>query len=182
MSTESKRFDRLSTEFDRRVQAVAADRWDAPSPCTEWTARDVLAHVIESCRRMPAAVGIEVGLTSSVTDDPKAAWAEARAAMQEILADPDRAGRQYEGMFGPTSLQATVDSFLGFDLVVHAWDIARATGQDETMPASDVHETLLAAEQMGDNLRRPGVCGPAVPVPAGASEQDRLLGLLGRRP
>ena len=37
-------------------------------------------------------------------------------------------------------------------------------------------------ESLGDNLRMGGVCGPAVPVPADASEQDRLLANLGRHP
>lgn len=71
---------------------------------------------------------------------------------------------------------------LGLDLLVHGWDIARATGQDETLPAQEVHRVYGDALSLGDNLRLDGVCGPAVEVPDDASEQDRLLGLLGRTP
>ncbi|TDQ50752.1 TIGR03086 family metal-binding protein [Actinorugispora endophytica] len=182
MTEISERYDALATEFTRRVEAVAPDGWDAPSPCAGWSARDVLRHVIESHTAMPGYAGLSVALAGSVEDDPRAAWAEARDAMRKLLGDPALASREYEGHFGRTSLQATVDRFLGFDLLVHAWDIARATGQDETLPAAEVARVRADALALGDSLRMEGVCGPEVPVPDGASEQDRLLALLGRTP
>lgn len=102
--------------------------------------------------------------------------------MQDLLEDPTRAGVEYEGFFGRTSMQQTVDQFGGFDLLVHGWDIARATGQDETLPADEVSRVHAMAQELGDNLYQDGVCGPSVPVPDDAPEQDRLLGLLGRTP
>ncbi|TDD72393.1 hypothetical protein E1262_03565 [Jiangella aurantiaca] len=75
----------------------------------------------------------------------------------------------------------TADQFLGFDLVVHGWDIARGAGLDDTIPAGDVGELLPMVRQLGDNLCRPGVCGPEVRVPDDADDQTKLLGLLGRR-
>ena len=80
------------------------------------------------------------------------------------------------------SVEGTIDRFLGFDLVVHGWDLARATGQDETIAPARVEEIWGMAQGLGDNLRRAGVCGPAVPVADDAPLQDRLLGLLGRDP
>ncbi len=68
------------------------------------------------------------------------------------------------------------------DLLVHGWDIARATGQDETLPAHEVTRVYADAVSLGDNLRSEGVCGPAVEVPDDASDQDRLLALMGRTP
>ncbi len=177
-----KRYDFLAAEFTRRVGGVAAEKWDAPSPCAGWSARDVLRHVIETHVAMPGYVGLRVELTGSVDDDPAAAWAEARDALREILADPDRAGLEYDGWFGRTRLEATVDRFLGFDLLVHAWDIARATGQDETLPGEEVARVHADALELGDSLRSAGVCGPEVEVGAAASAQDRLLAFLGRTP
>ena len=182
MTHFSDRYRRLSTEFTRRVDAVPAERWESPSPCEEWNARQVLQHVIDSHVNMPKYGGVVVTLTKSVDDDPQAAWVEARETMQELLEDPARAGAEYDGMFGRTSVQQTVDGFLGFDLLVHGWDIARATGQDETLPADEVHRVYADANKLAGNLRMGGVCGPEVPVPADAREQDRLLGLLGRTP
>jgi len=182
MTVISDRYRTLATEFTRRVEAVPAERWDSPSPCEDWNARQVLQHVIDSHVNMPKYGGVVVTLTKFVDEDPQAAWLEAREAMQDLLEDPARAGAEYDGMFGRTSVQRTVDGFLGFDLLVHGWDIARATGQDETLPPDEVRRVYADASNLAGNLRMGGVCGPEVPVPADASEQDRLLSLLGRTP
>lgn len=65
----------------------------------------------------------------SVDKDPNTAWAEARAAMQALLDDPQRASLEYDRYFGRTTLQKTIDGFLSLDLLIHGWDIARATGK-----------------------------------------------------
>jgi uncharacterized protein (TIGR03086 family) len=89
---------------------------------------------------------------------------------------------EYDGMFGRTSVEKTVDKFLGLDMLIHGWDIARATGQDETMPEEEVTRVYADAQSLADSLRMGGVCGPEVQVPADASEQDKLLATLGRTP
>ena len=182
MTQIAQRYRALAAEFTRRVDAVPAERWNAPSPCPAWTARDVVRHVVDSHRDMPGHAGLSLTLERSVDVDPAGAWAEARDQMQALLEDPSRADQEYDGFFGRTTLAATVDRFLGFDLLIHGWDLARATGQDETLPAAEVHRVHADALSLGDNLRMDGVCGPAVPVPDDAPEQDRLLGLLGRTP
>lgn len=176
------RYRRLAEEFTRRVEQVPAGRWDDPSPCEGWTARDVLGHMLQNFVAIPSWGGVTVTLEGSVDDDPLAAWAEAREALQQILDDPARSSADYEGLFGRTSVAETIDVFGGLDLLIHGWDIARATGQDETLPADEVRRVHADAVALGPNLRSEGVCGPLVPVPPDAPEQDRLLGLLGRRP
>ena len=183
MTTEIReRYRTLAAEFTRRVETVPPERWDDPSPCPDWTARDVVRHVVDTHRTMPAYVGLSLELGGSVDANPGRAWAEARDAMQALLDDPQRASLEYDGLFGRTSLQQTVDRFLNFDLLIHGWDLARATGQNETLPAAEVHRVYEDAARLGDSLRLGGVCGPAVSVSADAPEQDRLLGLLGRTP
>lgn len=182
MTAISDRYRSLAAEFTRRVEAVPADRWDDPSPCAGWSARDVLRHVIDNQRTMPGYAGLSVTFEESVDEDPTTAWAEARDATQALLDDPHRAGLEYDGYFGRTTLQQTIDGFLNFDLLIHGWDIARATGQDETLPAHEVQRVHQDALTYGDSLRLDGVCGPAVEVPDTASEQDRMLALLGRTP
>lgn len=180
MSEISDRYRRRAAEVTRRVEAVPPDRWDDPSPCEGWSARDVLAHLLESQVRMPASVGLAVPTQVPVSADPVGAWAEGRDALQAILDDPARAGLEYDGMFGRTSLDRTVDDFLGMDLVVHAWDLAKATGGDVGMDPVEVEGLLGQTEEMGEMLRTPGVCGPPVAVPDDAPAQVRLLGRLGR--
>ncbi|MEP6761765.1 MAG: TIGR03086 family metal-binding protein [Sporichthyaceae bacterium] len=182
MSEISERYRALARELTRRVDDVPVGRWDAPSPCEDWSARDVLQHLIDSHRDMPGHAGHPLVFEKSVADDPHAAWVEARDAMQTLLDDPQRAGMEYDGMFGRTSVEQTVDKFLGLDLLIHGWDIARATGQNETMPEEEVIRVSSFVESLGDNLRMGGVCGPAVTVPDDAPKQDKLLASLGRRP
>ncbi|GAA1753756.1 MULTISPECIES: TIGR03086 family metal-binding protein [Streptomonospora] len=178
----AERYRERSAEFTRRVEGVPEGRWESPTPCAGWTARDLLRHMIDNHTNMPGHVGIAIDLRIRVEDDPVAAWHEARTALQEVLDDPEQAATEFDGYFGRTSLARTIDDFLGFDLVVHAWDLARATGQDETLPAAEVARVFESARQLGETLRMEGVCGPEVSVPESASEQDRMLAYLGRRP
>ena len=72
---------------------------------------------------------------------------------------------------------------MGFDLVVHGWDLARATGQDETIPEPEVDRILAFVDRMGTaTMRDNGVTGPEVAVADDAPKRDRMLGLLGRDP
>lgn len=182
MSEISERYRALAAEFTRRVEAVPDDRWDAPSPCEGWTARDVLDHMLDNHRNMPAYAGLKLDLPRTAAEDPKGAWADAVTAMQALLEDPARAGHEYDGYFGRTSVERTVDEFLGTDLLVHAWDIARATGQDEALPAGEVRRVAADARTWGGTIRMEGICGPEVDLPEEASEQDRLLAYFGRDP
>ena len=87
--------------------------------------------------------------------------------MQEVLDDPERAGREYDGFFGRTSVEKTIDQFACFDLLVHRWDIARAAGltSHEAMPPDEVTHAFEVGRSLGDNLRQSGACGPEVDVP-----------------
>lgn len=118
-------------------------------------------------------------------DDPLgtlAAWNAARHAVQAELDDPERAAARYEGYFGPTTFEQTVDDFLCLDLLIHRWDLARAAGLDERLELDEVRRVHERALSFGEALRGPNVCGPAVEPPPGADEQARLLAYLGRRP
>jgi uncharacterized protein (TIGR03086 family) len=66
--------------------------------------------------------------------------------------------------------------------LTHGWDVAKASAQDTTLPVDLVDESMEAATAMGDMLRMPGVCGPPVDVPAGASAQDKFIAFMGRIP
>jgi uncharacterized protein (TIGR03086 family) len=69
------------------------------------------------------------------------------------------------------------------DQLVHTWDLAIAIGGDRRLDP-EVVEAVVAMflPQMPVIGRRAGLVGPEVPVPAGASAQDRLLGAMGRNP
>lgn len=182
MSEIADRYRRLSAAFTDKVAGVPEDRWDAPSPCDGWTARDVVRHVVDTHGTFLGLVGRRLPELPSVDDDPLAAWTGARDVVQADLDDPVLAGAGYEGSFGPSTFEQAVDGFLGFDQVLHGWDLARATGQDETIPPDEIERISALVARMGDALHRPGVCGPAIEPSPGDDDQTRLLLAVGRRP
>jgi uncharacterized protein (TIGR03086 family) len=117
----------------------------------------------------------------SVADDPAGAWDAARGAIQADLDDPERAGEEFDGFFGRTRWDEAVDRFLNTDLVIHGWDLARATGQDEAMSPDDIGRVQAVADGFGDSMRAPGAFGPAVEAPTDADPQTKLLAYVGRQ-
>jgi uncharacterized protein (TIGR03086 family) len=181
VSETADRHRRLAARFTARVEAVPEDRWAGPSPCEGWTARDVVGHMIGNCGLFLGFVGRELPSGPSADEDPRRAWAAARDAVQAGLDDPDVAGQEYEGQFGRSTFEKGVGGFLCIDLVVHAWDLARAAGLDERLDPGDVHEAFEALQPMDQMLRSPGAFGPKLDPPPGADEQARMLAFLGRR-
>jgi uncharacterized protein (TIGR03086 family) len=182
MSTVSDRYDRLADALATKIEAVTPDRWSSPSPCADWTARDVVRHVVETHGMFLGFIGGELGPIPSVDDDPAAAFGAARSIVHENLDDPARATTGFQGFAGPTTFETAVDGFLCFDLVVHGWDLARATGLDERIEPEEVRRVRERTADFGAMLRSPGVCGPEVEVPDDADEQSKLLAFLGRHP
>jgi len=183
MTETADRFRRLADRFTATLDAVPEDRWDDPSPCEGWSSRDIVNHVATTewsflTRLDLAPAGVELD------PDPLTAWPTSRDTVQAVLDDPARADTPYDSFFGPTTFASVVDRFYAFDLLVHAWDIARAAGLPELEPMPDAEITRVAADAvaLGDALRAPGVCGPAIAMPDDADPQTRLLGFLGRQP
>jgi len=167
------------------VGGVPDDRWSSGTPCEGWDARDVVRHVVDSTCTFLNFIGRAPDRRHSVDDDPLGAWREARDAVQATLDDPALARQEYEGMFGTSVFEESVDQFLSADLTVHGWDLARATGQHERI---DPHEAALMYErltnvppQMKEAMRSRGVFGPEIEPPPGADDQTRLLAFTGRR-
>jgi hypothetical protein len=66
--------------------------------------------------------------------------------------------------------------------VVHTWDLARATGLDETLDADVVHEMLVGMEPLDEMLRASGHYGARVAVAGDADDQTKLIAFTGRTP
>ena len=182
MTAIADRYDKMAGAMAERIAAVPEDRWGNQAPCEEWTARDVVQHLVDTPAIFfgmvdePAPAG-----GSSVDDDPVGAFQHVRRAVQAALEDPAIAERGYDGAFGKSTFEQGVARFLCADLLVHAWDLARATGQDERLDPEEVHALYEAMLPMDEAIRAPGAFGPKVEPPPGADEQTRLLCFLGRR-
>lgn len=179
----AERWRHLTGELTRGVQAVPGDRWDAPAPPEGWVARDVVRHLVEW---MPGlflgSAGLPVPEVPSVDVDPVAAWRALDEAVQAALDDPSTAQRPTDTPGGRMTMAELVAMTGLFDLLVPGWDLARATGQGESLDPAEAQGFLVGMEPWDAALRASGHYGPLDAVPAGASEQDRLLAFTGRRP
>jgi uncharacterized protein (TIGR03086 family) len=182
MSEIADRYRRLTADFAAAIEAVPADRWSAPTPCEGWTALDLVQHVVDSQSIMRSMIGREPTGAPPAADDPLASFRSATAVVQADLDDPAIAETPFTGLMGETTYEAAIDRFANTDLVVHRWDLARATGGDERLDAADVERVVEVTAGFDEQMMRsPGVFGPEVAVPDGADAQTKMLGILGRR-
>src|SRR3954449_3918825 len=182
MSEIVERYDRITGHFSDRVRAVPAGAWDNPSPCEGWRARDVVGHLTEWIPGFLGAQGVEFPAVPSVEEDPVAAWETVQAAVARALADPALAAKPVETPFSTQSLAETVDMIVTGDVFTHTWDLARATGQDETLDREHLQRMIASMGAMPEEaLRSDGMFGPALDVPADADDQTKFLAYVGRR-
>lgn len=182
VTSTADRYRANASAFTARVEAVPADAWQNPSPCADWTARDVVRHVVDSSGVFLGLVGETLPPAPPVDDDPVAAWRSARDAIQRALDDPAIAQREYDGAFGRTTFERSVRNFLVPDALLHTWDVARATGLDENLDEQACLDALEMFSKVPDEaMRSPGVFGPKIEPPPGADAQTRLLNFTGRR-
>ena len=167
---------------------VPPDRWDWPSPCADWDARAVVGHIIIMHAAMLAPVGRELS-PASLADDPLGAFRSARADVAALLDDPEVAATVVQTPMGPSTFADHVDQVVSADMVQHGWDLARATGQDDTIDPVELEQLWPMVQAIPEVMRIPDafgpgivVYGPIVDVPADAPLQHRVLGLLGRDP
>src|SRR5829696_4432047 len=122
MSEIADRYRRLSQAFADKIAGVSDDRWDSPTPCPEWTARDLVQHMVDTQGMFLTFVNREMPPLPSAAYDPVGAWDKAHGVIQADLDDPERAGAEFDGYFGRTRWEEAVDRFLNTDLVIHGWD------------------------------------------------------------
>lgn len=185
-----ERYQRRADAFEAKVVAVRAEQWDNPSPCEKWSAGDVVDHLIAMHGYMLRPID---RTPTERTEDRLADFRAVRKAVQDLLDDPAVAGQEVETPGGKMTFAQQVDGVVSDDLVLHGWDLARATGQDEAMDPGDVERlwasTTAIPKDLMEQYRTPDAFGPGVEVfgqevkvPTDASLQDRLLGLIGRQP
>ena len=183
MTDISERYARNAQAFLDTVAAVPAGGWSSPTPCEEWTAAELVQHVVDSQGMFLRFVGKEPTDVPAVADDPLGAVRAAIVTVQADLEDPAAAGTTFTGLMGEQTFEQAVDRFLSFDLVVHRWDLARAIGQDVVIDDAELDRLDAALAEFGDmpEMRGPGGFGPALEAAEGASRQDRVLAFLGRQ-
>ena len=177
---EADRHREVTGRFTELVRGAAA--WDAPSPVAGWVARDVVEHLVSWLTGLLRSHGIELD-TAPEDSGPVSLWEAHTAAVQTLLDEPASRERVVrDPHFPEMSLTQMVDRLYTTDVFMHTWDLARATGQDDTLDAAHCAELLTGMEPLEEMLRASGQYGPRVAVPPDADPQTRLVAFLGRDP
>jgi uncharacterized protein (TIGR03086 family) len=180
-------FVRALDEFESVLMATPSDRWLSPSPCEGWCAIDVAGHVIAGLtviearaagRPLPEA---DPDWRDMAGEDPVATWRAVRASMIASLT-PDALARRIKLGFGQ---EVTLNEWLEqypLELLVHTWDLGRATGQPVVFDSDLVRPALETARSIAPQGRAAGMLGPERAVADHADDLARLLALFGRNP
>ena len=154
-----------------------------PCPCENWDVRAMLNHTLGAgwmftLVNQGQPVGEDAG--DVVGDDPAGALAKLRAANIESWRGPEGLQGDRTYPFGTFPATAALLVNIG-EIDLHAWDLARATGQDDSLDPEVVQMLwdFYSAMPM-EGYRAHGAFGPEVEVPESAPLQDRLLGYIGR--
>lgn len=181
-------FDAAMAEFDRRVHRVRQDQWPGPTPCTEWSVRDLVNHLTGEHLWAPwllrGSTVAEVGSRFDgdvLGDDPVAAWERAAEDSRAAFHAESEFDAQVDTSGGPIPA-AEYEWQMTSDLTVHAWDLARAIGDDDTLNQDLALAVYDHIEPQIGNWQGLGIFEPPISVPRAARPQDKLVALLGRQP
>lgn len=171
----------VSSAFLQRLDAITEDQWTSPTPCDEWDVRALVDHSVTVHHMMLANAGLPREAPGPDADIA-AAWREARQAVLDALADDETASKKVMSPMGETQFSKVVGGLLSSDTLFHTWDLARATGQDETLDPAACERVLGAMGPMEDFLRGAGLFKDRIDVAGDADAQTRMLAFGGRQP
>jgi uncharacterized protein (TIGR03086 family) len=172
----------VASTFQSRLHGVTPTQWDDPTPCEAWSVKELVAHVVNTHRRVYSMVDPSADVGDATGEDLNDAWRRAHGAIVQAVNDPAIAGKLVRGRSGERPFSDLVGGLLSIDTLCHTWDLARATAQDERLDPESVevaHEWLI---EFSDSFRVPGGFGPALEPAAGANAQTQFLNFAGRRP
>ena len=180
--------ERASAEFERVVRALPQDAWPQPTPC-DMTVQALVEHVVVGNRLTTLLLrGVPRGAARSrlagdqLGDDVVAAVVDSARDQAAAFA----AAVPGQTVPYPTG-DVTVAAFLRFrlvDLVVHAWDLCRGAGLEESLDPEVVQAlTDVVRPHLAEMLSYGAYGGgPSGQLPEDAHAQERLLDWFGRRP
>ena len=180
--------DRSSGEFAKRLRAVTDEHRALPTPCADFTVRDLVAHVVGGNRMstvLLAGGSRDDALAVFRTDVLGSNWVEAYNGSYRTMYDAfQRPGTMNRTVHHPAfDMPASqLFEFRTVEYAVHGWDLARAIHADDTLNAELVTALWQQLEPMAETLRSSGVFGTGSTgtMPASAPLQARVLDLTGR--
>jgi len=185
--TPGELYVKAMANTQRYMDGVRADQWHAPTPNTEWDVRQVANHIIgENLWAGELLHGKTIAEVGDKFDgdvagsDPAASYRASVSVATDAVTEPGAMEAVCHLSFGDFS-GADYSAQLFLDLLIHGWDMARATEQDTWLPAEVVEACIPIAQEITAMARSSGVYGNDLPVSPDADQQTRLLALVGRR-
>ena len=173
-----------------RVVAGAAKTasLDQPTPCPDWDLRTLLNHTIlwtsySAERRAHGESVAEELMSKDFTAEP--GYAEAYQAQLDRAVQAWSKPEAWAGdrsVMGSATPAADIAAMLIMEMVLHGWDVAKATGQDYHCDGELAQAVLGTVRAQGDMFRQYEGFAAIVPVPDDATAFDRALALSGRDP
>lgn len=176
MSGPTEIWKQTADLFGARMGSISDDQWSASTPCEEWDVRALVDHAV-GVQTMVAGV-----LGASIPEG--ADWASIQSNIESALSDPNvlDGNLPEDSPLGPMPKHQAMGIAIG-DLLIHTWDLSRAIGADETLPADGVQAVQMGLGNMpAEFMRAPGRFADEVDVDADVSAQDRLIAFAGRQP
>lgn len=169
------------------VIGVGEDQWAGPTPCADWDVRSLVNHIV-SGNFWAAELGTgktieEVGdrLDGDVLgDDPTGTYLSSAELAAAAFRAPGAMERPCAVSYGPVPGEVYCGHRL-LDVLIHGWDVAKATGQDTTLPVDLVAACIEVVEPQADLLIGSGMFATDVDAAGSSDPQVRLLAMLGRR-
>ncbi|MFD7443358.1 TIGR03086 family metal-binding protein [Streptomyces sp. NPDC059909] len=190
METNHVNLGPVAADMARLAKGIDDAQLGNPTPCPAYAVRELLAHVVGLCTAFRDAARKDFGPTTG-TDPGTVEWVLADDWSTELprlldeLVTAWRAPGAGDGdtQAGGVTFPAAIAGRVALnELLVHGWDLARATGQDYDPDEASLAVSYGLMKPAGDDPGRDGMFGPVVPVPDDAPLLDRVVGLSGRSP
>ena len=174
-------YDAATKATSQLIANVKPDQLEDPTPCNEWDVKALIDHLIGGAAFFSAGLAGEEPSSPPQADTPAEAYGILASKVVAAASIPSNLERKISTPFGELSGgEVLFGAFM--DTVVHGWDLAKATGQETSMNAGHVAIISQAFGPQMDGLRQSGSFGPEVSVGTDADSQEKLLGMMGRKP
>lgn len=170
------------------LQDVRDEQLAAPTPCTEYTVGGVVGHIDEAARGFTALARREAGEPADRPGPvaaPGSGWRDGVAGDVRELGEAWRDPAAWQGSSTVAGVELSHELWGRIaltEVVVHGWDIARATDLPFELPVETLRACFDHVARFVPNAPFPALWGPAVRVPADAPLLERVVAVTGRTP
>ena len=173
---------RASTVTGDLIDRIPADQWTAPTPCTEWTVRDVVGHLV-GMNLVFVAMFEQSPMPDRGADplgaDPAEAYRRSAAALQTAAAGPGVLERSQTTAVGVATGAERLQWRIA-DLLTHGWDLVQATGLVAELPDDLAARALTFVQAQLPSQPRAGRFADPQPIAEDAPALERLAAFTGR--